>query len=178
MLANKVERILESIKTNIGTDFYNNIIADCGVPDMKATPGKQAKYVKKILDRINETHGEEAAEKVMKPCGYQCISASAIETAKKLYEKSSSIDNFLQLLNERHIGGGQLHIRDGKIIGVYNTCYCGLAKQAKDLSPVYCYCSTGWFEKLFSSVLGDSVKVEKIQSILDGSDKCIFEISY
>jgi len=177
-MANKVDRILESIKTTIGTDGYNSIVADCGVLDLNATPNKQAKYIKKVMDKIIETQGEEVAEKVMKPCGYQCISASIIEKAKKLYEKSGNIDGFLQLLNEQHIGGGHLHTKDGKIIGVYNTCYCGLAKQAKDMSPAYCYCSTGWFEKLFSSVLRSPVKVKKIQSILGGADKCIFEISF
>ena len=161
LMANKFDRILESIKTITGTDSYNSIIADCGVLDSKATPNKQAKYVKKIIDKINETQGEEAVEKIMKPCGYQCISDSIIDKAKKLYEKSSSIDDFLQLLNGQHIGGGQLHTKDGKIIGIYNTCYCGLAKNAKGMSPVYCYCSTGWFERLFSSIFGDSVKVKK-----------------
>lgn len=178
LLVYKVERIFESIKTSTGIDSYNSIVADCGVLDLKATPTEQARYVKVIVDRINENQGEEAAKKVMKPCGYQCISSSIIAEAKKLHEESGNIDDFLQLLNEQGIGGGQLHTRDGKIIGVYNTCYCDLANQAKDMSSVYCYCSAGWFEKLFSAILGDSVKVEKIQSILDGSDSCIFEISY
>ncbi|MBU5591448.1 hypothetical protein KQI89_06705 [Clostridium sp. MSJ-4] len=176
-MANKVDRILESIKTNTGIDGYNNIIAIYGVLDSKATPNKQAKYVKQIMDEIKENQGESVAEKVMKPCGYQCISSSVINKAKRLYKKSSNLDDFLQLLNEQHIGGGHLHTKDGSIIGMYSSCYCGLAKQAKDMSQIYCYCSAGWFEKLFSSVFGYSVKVRKVQSILDGSDKCIFEIT-
>lgn len=178
LLANRVDRILESIKTTTGIDNYNNIIKTCGVLTLKSTTKKQAKYVKEIMNEINKTQGEEAGEKILRPCGHQCISNSVIEKAKKLYQNSNSIDGFLQLLNEQRIGGGELHTKDGKIIGIYNACYCGIAKQAKDMSPVYCYCSAGWFEKLFSSILGDSVKVNKIQSILDGSDKCIFEISF
>ena len=178
LLDNNVDRILKSFKTNTGMDNYNNIIAECGVMDLNATPDKQAEYVNSLIKRLNETQGDEAAEKVMKPCGYQCISNSVIEKSKILYEESSNIDDFLQSLNEQQIGGGQLHTRNGKIIGVYDTCYCGLAKQTKDMSPVYCYCSAGWFEKLFSSILGDSVKVNIVQSILGGSDKCIFEISF
>lgn len=68
------------------------------------------------MDEIKENQGEAVAEKVMKPCGYQCISSSIIDKTKKLYEKSKNIDDFLQLLNEQHLGGGQLHINDGKII--------------------------------------------------------------
>lgn len=178
LLANRVNKILESIKITTGINSYNIIIKTCGVLALKSTTKKQAKYIKEIINEINKNQGEKTAEKIMKPCGHQCISKTMIEKAKKLYKKSNSIDNFLQLLNEQHIGGGELHTRDGKIIGIYNACYCGLAKQAKDMSPVYCYCSAGWFEKLFSSILGDSVKVNKIQSILGGADKCIFEISF
>ncbi|WIV12394.1 DUF6144 family protein [Proteiniborus sp. MB09-C3] len=176
-MANKVDRILESIKATTGIDSYNSIVSACGILDLKATPNKQAKYVKKVIEKVKENQGKDVIEKVMKPCGYQCISNSIIDKVKKLHEKSNDIDEFLHLLNEQHIGGGQLHTKDGKIIGVYSSCYCGLAKQSKDMSPAYCYCSAGWFEKLFSSILGDSVKVNKVQSILDGSDKCIFEIT-
>lgn len=171
----KVERIIDSIKANAGTHCLDNITALCGTPE-KSTPREQAMYVEKIMNGILELHDEALAEKVMKPCGHQCISNSVIDKAKKLYSASGSIDEFLSLLNEQHIGGGQLHTKDGKIIGVYNTCFCGLAKHAKNLSPVYCYCSAGWFERLFSSVLETPVKVTKMQSILDGSDKCLFEI--
>lgn len=178
LLANNIDRILKSVKTTIGLDSYNSIIAACGVLDFNTPPSKQAEYISTIIKRVNETQGEETAKKVMKPCGHQCLSNSVIERAKKLHEKSKDIDDFLQLLNEQQIGGGQLHTRDENIIGVYNTCYCDFPMHTKNMSPVYCYCSAGWFEKLFSSILGDSVNVNILQSILDGSDKCIFEISF
>lgn len=177
-MASKVDRILRNLQAVAGTASYDSIVAACGTLDPKATPSKQAKYAKEVVDKILETSGEDVAEQVMRPCGHECISNSVIETAKKLHSQCSGINEFLRLLNEEHIGGGQLHLEDGKITGVYNTCYCGLAKQAKGMSPVYCYCSAGWFERLFTSTLGDPVKVRKVQTILDGSDKCVFEISF
>lgn len=177
-MATKVDRILENIRATAGTASYNSIVAACGPLDPKTTPNKQAKYAKEVVDKILEISGEDVAKRVMRPCGHECISNSLVEKAKRLHSRASSTNDFLRLLNEEHIGGGQLHLKDGKIIGVYNTCYCGLAKQAKGMSSVYCYCSAGWFERLFSSTLGDSVKVSKVQSILNGSDKCIFEISF
>jgi predicted ArsR family transcriptional regulator len=177
-LPNKVGRILENVRAVLGPNSHNSIVAGLGQLSPGATPSKQAKYAKQLVDMIVASSGEDAAERVMRTCGHQCTSTSLVERARKLHSLSTSIDEFLRLLNEEHIGGGQLHLRDGKIIGVYNTCYCGLAKQAKDMSPVCCYCSAGWYERLFSSTLGDSVKVRKVQSILDGSDKCVFEISF
>jgi predicted hydrocarbon binding protein len=44
------------------------------------------------------------------------------------------------------------------------------------MSPVYCYCSAGWCERLFSSVFNRPVTVNKIDTILNGNDKCVFEV--
>jgi predicted hydrocarbon binding protein len=85
---------------------------------------------------------------------------------------------FLKFLNENHTGGGYLHIKNNKIIALYDRCYCGILKSAKDISPIYCECSAGWFEKLFSSVFEKEVDVKRIDTILNGADKCTFEISF
>lgn len=176
-MANKALRILESIRENTDAEVYDSMIKAYGVPEEKATPSKQFEYVKAMLCGLEHTCGAEATAKVMKPCGHQCISDGTIAKAKDVYKKAKNMDDFLNLLNERHIGGGKLHRKDGKIIGVYEKCYCGLPKYGKGMSPVYCNCSVGWFERLFSSVFEREVEVRKLQTILDGSDQCVFEIT-
>ena len=166
-MPDEVERILESIKTNAGTDVYKSIKERCGESDVKA-----------IIYELENTCGAEIVARVMKPCGYQCIPNSFITRAKSIYAEAESIEDFLSRLNETHIGGGKLHVKDGKLIGIYEQCYCSLAGKIKDLSPLYCHCSEGWYEKLFSSVLEKPVVAKKLRTILDGSDECIFEISY
>jgi predicted hydrocarbon binding protein len=79
-------------------------------------------------------------------------------------------------LNQNNIGGGLLRIVDNRIIGEYAHCYCGAAKNTKDMSPVYCECSAGWFEKLFSSVFEKPVEVVVKRTILQGDASCLFEI--
>ncbi len=166
-MSNRVERILESIKTNAGKDIFERVKNTFGETDVKA-----------ILAEIEKAFGAEGVARVMKPCGYQCISGNVIKRAKALYEASKNLDDFLRMMNEKRIGGGKLHIKDEKIIGIYERCYCGLVKAIKDLSPLYCNCSAGWYERLFSSVLGRPVDVKKVRTILDGSAECEFEISY
>jgi predicted hydrocarbon binding protein len=176
-MGNKALQILDSIKGNIGIEVYDRIIRSCGVLDEKPTPTKQSQYVKSILYELEKICGEEMVAKVMKPCGYHCISKSIVARAKEIYMKSENIDHFLRLLNEEHIGGGKLHLKEDKIIGVYEKCYCGLPKLVKKMPSAYCNCSVGWLECLFSSVFKKKVSAIKIQSILDGSDKCVFEVS-
>lgn len=49
-------------------------------------------------------------------------------------------------------------------------------KMIKAMPACYCECSAGWFEKLFSRVLGKEVCVNLKHTILDGRDECMFEV--
>lgn len=177
-MANKIERVLESINNELGNETYNNLVSKVSTIGDKPTPAKQGKYMKLLLDELCLNYGLEATKKVMRPCGYQCISNTVINTAKLLFEKSDNVEEFLRLLNEKHIGGGYLHMKDNKIIAIYEKCYCGIPKSAKDISTMYCECSAGWFEKLFSSVLKKEVDVKILETILNGADNCTFEITF
>lgn len=99
-LANKVDRILENVRAVLGPDSYNSIVAALGQLSPQATPSKQAKYAKAAIDMVVESSSEDAAERVMRTCGHQCISTSLIERAKKLHSLSTSIDEFLRLLRQ------------------------------------------------------------------------------
>lgn len=178
-MANRAERVLESIKNVCGNDIYDTIIAEFGKISEKPSPIKQARYIKCTLDEICETQGIDIAKKVMRPCGYCCISDKTIKTAKQLYKESNKdIPVFLELLNHQYIGGGSLYLKYDKIFGIYKKCYCGIPESVEDLQETYCECSAGWFEKLFSSVFEKSVEVKRIQTILSGNDQCLFEISF
>jgi predicted hydrocarbon binding protein len=176
-MSSRVERLLECVNENCGKIAYDELAGKIGVIEDKLTPAKQGKYIKILLDELLSNYGVEKTEKIMRPCGYQCISDQVIRKAKIMYKNSNSIEGFLCLLNDSHIGGGHLHIKDNNIIGIYDRCYCGIAKSTKNLSPIYCECSGGWFEKLFSSVFEKEVIVKRIDTILNGAENCTFEIS-
>ena len=163
----KIDRIYRNIHENVDSDVYETLRENCGETDILA-----------IMSELERTCEEEMIARIMKSCGRQCIPKSYISRAKSIFEKSGDIEDFLANLNEARIGGGRLHLRDGKIIGIYDQCYCGLVKKLKGLSPLYCYCSAGWYEQLFSSVFQKPVEVEKLATIPDGADHCEFEISY
>lgn len=83
----------------------------------------------------------------------------------------------MESLNEVHIGGGHLHLSDGKIIGIYKECYCNIPKQIEKLNKAYCECSAGWYTRLFSEVFGKNVTVRILDTIVNGATECVFEIS-
>lgn len=175
-MGNKIETILNNVKSCTDQRIYDHLMNDCGNIGDKPTPVRQAKYVVSLMDKLPQYCDRKEIAEIMQSCGYSCISNSTIEKAKKLYADSSDMNDFLLKLNQNHIGGGKLHIDGDKIIGIYERCYCGLAKNAKNLSSDYCNCSVGWFKKLFSSVLDKEIVVKKQKTILDGANECTFEI--
>ena len=166
-MPSKIDRIFRNIKENVGVDVYTAIRENCKDTDIKS-----------IVSEMDRACEKEKVVCIMKSCGKQCIPKSYVSRAISIYNESDGIEDFLHRLNPTRIGGGQLHLRDGKIIGIYDKCYCGLINKLKGLSPLYCYCSAGWYEQLFSSVFERPVEVKKIATIPDGADHCEFEIGF
>jgi len=175
-MSKRIDHLLENISAQIGVHASDEYAAGIGLQERKLTSVQEGKQMKAILDDIVEKHGEALARKTMRPCGYHCISDSAIQKAKAIYKDTVNLQEFLNELKRNHIGGGLLRIENDHIIGEYDHCYCGTTKHAKGMSPVYCECSAGWFEKLFSSVFEKPVEVVPKHTILQGDATCIFEI--
>lgn len=132
--------------------------------------------IKACLEILQNNQVEIAP--VMRQCN--CLSDTVIEKAKKSYTLANGdLSEYLCLLNEQHIGGGNLRMDEkGSIVGEYSHCYCGIPKATKNMPSCYCECSAGLFEKLFSNVFDHCVQVKIIHTILDGASECIFEINH
>ena len=168
---NKAKRVLD----NMETKNASAICSELGMIDEKATPLKQAKYINEILNSAENMN--ICMTDTMRKCGGCCLSASLIVKAKKLYSKAQNVAELLDLLNREHIGGGNLHISEGKIIGIYKECYCNIPKQIEKMNKGYCECSAGWYTRLFSEVFEKNVTVKIVDTIVNGAVECTFEIS-
>lgn len=173
-MGNKADNFFEIVK-NSCSEIVCAQTDELFVGVEKASPAKQGKFIKACLEVLQNNQID--IKKIMRPCN--CLTDSVIAKAKKSYALANGdISEFLCLLNEQHIGGGQLRLDDsGKIIGVYSHCYCGIPKVTKNMPSCYCECSAGWFEKLFSNIFERNVQVKIIHTILSGAIECVFEIS-
>ncbi|MDD6036320.1 MAG: DUF6144 family protein [Lachnospiraceae bacterium] len=168
---NKARRVVE----NMEIENVSVICSELGMIAENATPLKQAKYINEILNTAENMN--ICMVETMRKCGGCCLSANLIEQAKKLHNNANNITEFLDSLNEKHIGGGNLHISEGKIIGIYKECYCNIPKQIEKINKGYCECSAGWYTKLFSEVFEKKVTVKILDTIVNGAMECRFEIS-
>lgn len=174
-MTNKAQRILAEAKKQLGGGACEAIVGEIGaLPDSPSTAA-QGHYAAALLEALAKSHpGAEAA--VMRPCGQRCFSG-ARGKVKELYAQSINLPDFLARLNEQGIGGGELRVEGGDVVGVYRKCYCGLVREAKGALPAsYCHCSAGWFEGLFSAALNRPVQVDIAETILGGAEACTFVI--
>lgn len=168
---NKAQRILD----HLSREDAAAIGSELGTIDAQATPLKQARYIRDMLNAAERMRIDMTEP--MRQCGGCCLSANAVKTARKLYAKSGSVAAFLELLNEADIGGRHLRLSGNSIIAVYKTCLCNIPKKVEHLSKSYCECSAGWYRRLFSEAFDKQVSVKIVDTIVNGAAECTFEIS-
>lgn len=170
------ERMVDSAKVQLSEQEYEQTIEAVGEYTKRTGAGDQAEYINDFMDHTTTQYGEEAATKVLRACGYNCINEGIINTAKQCYEEAKDMNEFLDKLNQKGIGGGHLHFEGKHIIATYDQCYCTIGGQKDKLPGCYCQCSCGWFEKLFVEVVKKPVNVDIKESFILGQQQCTFDI--
>lgn len=61
-------------------------------------------------------------------------------------------------------------------------CHCSfvhpyLEEIPSQLSPTFCFCGAGWYRRLWEGILGQSVKIEHVETLLRGNDQCTLTIT-
>jgi predicted hydrocarbon binding protein len=172
----KVERFVGCLKPYAGQDEITRLIEGCGEFHPSNPPNK-AKFAKCLMDNFEKRFPEEVRAKVMEDCGRSCIGYTTIERARRIKRNSKTLDDLVNGLNERHIVGGKISLENNKIYAVYNRCYCSMVNKTKErFSSTYCNCGRGWFLELFEKIFERPVKVDLVESIIQGAKTCKFAI--
>ncbi len=63
----------------------------------------------------------------------------------------------------------------------YHYCHCPWVREALktgdiEISPMFCYCSAGYYKQQWDAILDQPVKVEVLETILNGDNKCKFAV--
>jgi predicted hydrocarbon binding protein len=132
------------------------------------------KWIKSLVQSLDENVDEETRTKILERCGRNCISRNMIARTKKIRTNSKDIGEFLVKLskNWKHLklDGNEIHVE-------YEKCYCPLVRDYHENLPVtFCNCSRGWLKELFESALEKPVKVKLEKSIKRGDNICRFRV--
>jgi predicted hydrocarbon binding protein len=171
------DRFVRCLAVQIGEKKASMFMKSCGFIPASSNPDEKAKFAKCLMDNFEKQFPADIRTKVLENCGRGCIGATIIEKARRVKKRARDLDKFVAGLNQQHIGGGKLRHEQAKIYVEYERCYCGMVSKTKEkFSSTYCNCSRGWLLELFEQVFEKPVKVELLQSAIQGAANCKFVI--
>jgi len=151
----------------------SKLIEGCGKIDSSSSPLKKAEFAKCLMDNFERQFPENVRIKVMENCGRRCIGASTIKKAKGIKGNAKNLVELIDGLNKQHIGGGRLRLENNKINVEYGKCYCGMVSKTKErFSSTYCNCSRGYLQELFEQIFEKPIKVDLVESAIQGAKSC------
>ncbi|MDR2728642.1 MAG: hypothetical protein LBB56_05870 [Chitinispirillales bacterium] len=136
------------------------------------------KYWFNGFERFLQKLDDKDRENILRECGKSCSDSYTKQIYIDEYKTSRSISDFLCKLKNKFPEIDFNVIKENEIIELtYNFCACDLVKNEYINNPLLCECSRQSLIYNWESVLGqDKIKVELLQSILDGSSCCKFII--
>lgn len=135
-------------------------------------------WILTLLLNIDENTSDEECLKIMKPCAMAHY--NYLEMDKVLAPYVGDIEKFTQFISEKWDWKIDYNQESGVIIADENKsqCVCPMVNKEKGVrSSILCYCSEGFAEKMFSTVVGHPVTARVISSIHRGNDRCKYEIA-
>lgn len=135
-------------------------------------------WISTLLLNIDENAGDEECRKIMKPCAMAHY--NFLEMDKVLTPYVGDMEKFIQFINNEWSWKIDYNKEAGVIVADENKsyCVCPMVDKEKGVrSSILCFCSEGFAEKMFSTVVGHSVKARVVSSIHKGNDRCKYEIT-
>lgn len=174
----QIGRIIKIMISEVGLSTAGQVMKGVDKFDQLDRSAK-ADYIREMVKRMKQIIGVRKTWKILVSCGRMCCGVTTRKVARKTIQESKSLQDFINRLNKRHIGGGRLKLQDANTItGGYDRCYCGMVSKTRTpfLDLTYCHCSTGWYKQLFETALERPVKVKILKSIISGAKTCKFVI--
>lgn len=156
---------------------------------------EKANWVKQALDKLDRlVPDKDKRYDIMTNCSCECAD-HLIVNFKNEYKKNNDIDNLLDKMYKnpfyvrpRRAGNIIYFVKvacnkeeyDNAVTPEekrYHYCHCDYIKAADlPISPTHCFCSAGWYKRIWEGILERPIKVEMVKSIMQGDDKCEFAV--
>jgi len=134
-------------------------------------------WIRGVVIGLSEVD-EETARRVLKKCGEAC--AQSWLNSYGYDPASYDLDSWIKLLNELDPGVRDVKRRGDSVLYElrHGRCVCPLvSERIVELTPKLCSaCSTNFFGYIFKKVAKRPVRVEVMESLATGADKCAFQI--
>ncbi|MDD4292196.1 MAG: DUF6144 family protein [Clostridia bacterium] len=166
-------RLYESVSKVCGEQKADAILSE--LPLYKSpTESKRRLWACASCAKLHEHFDNETVAAIRKGCHCK-PSPDSVKELKKCFKESETIEQFVQKAN---VFGAYFSADNDSILLTYPKCYCPFLKDVKGSLPTdWCMCSLGYAEELFASVTGKTVRTELLESVIQGSSRCVIRIT-
>ena len=139
-------------------------------------------WIGDLLDGINISQNRETCIELLKNCGANCAKRQVLPKMAEMKNKLFKLNdpNKIAEIISQHTGAECNPVNSGFIV-TYNRgkgCDCSLVNNGYVSSPVFCNCTLGFHEMLWSTVFERPVAVELIETFLKGGSSCSQKIIF
>ena len=142
----------------------------------KFSKGFLAGWIKTLLESMDKHLDDDTKKKILNETGSYCAQQHITEILLDMHKQSKDFDDFLAKVNKQLKGTSWTKVNDSTLIVTYSKCYCPMIELGMYRTPIQCNCSIGWLKKNLEAVLGKTVEVELVQSVLRNGNQCEFKV--
>lgn len=135
-------------------------------------------WISTLLLSIDDHEDEAACRKIMKRCAQTHFNHLQMDVLLKEYK--GDLSRFITFIEQKWGWKIDYQQKAGVLLADENKnyCVCPMVNKEKGVkSSILCYCSEGFAELMFSTVIGHKVKASVISSIHRGDSRCIYRIT-
>lgn len=199
----RLEKLAENLERLAGEAVCQAVMAGSERYPLCSFPERAAWY-KQAMERLDSLVSDEDTRRdIMITVGDQ-FPRPRIQAMRDLYQRTGDLDGLLAVMRaDRTLGETSWYeapTREGNVIYVTKDpvlpeeyqkastpnekraayCHCRVLAEAiragMTMSRTYCYCGAGWYKQLWEGILGEPVRVDVLESVLQGGERCSFAI--
>ncbi|MHA2020201.1 MAG: GyrI-like domain-containing protein [Candidatus Thorarchaeota archaeon] len=188
-------RFKARVKEVLGEDRGSKVLQGAEKINPFSPASERSGWVMKAIERLDELADEDQKCAVISKCAHD-RPLEDIQRFKEIFQESQDIDKVLEVYGE-DLPWLEKPYREGRILYtskppanreaydkavtqeelIKAACFCPIVKAALEKMPrTFCYCGAGWAEQLWSEVVGLSVKVDIVETVVDGGRMCKFAV--
>ncbi|ABX40571.1 DUF6144 family protein [Lachnoclostridium phytofermentans] len=169
----RVKRLYDSIEKHVGKEKADTLLTKITLPK-SASPQKRFEWACNVCTLLEENFDEDTICEIRMDC---CCKPSMLhmKKLKELYSKSESLPGYANLASNET--PAKFWAEGSVLYMSYPECYCSDVKHTKGtMSKTWCLCTLGYTKYMYEYIFGCAVKVELLESVKLGNNRCVIRI--
>ena len=191
------ERFSESLRRYAGETVMEQVMEGAEALDNLEDPRRRAVWIQGAMARLEAlVPTENTRREIMAGAG--CVfPQERIDQMRAEYQRVGDVDALLEIMRrdpDRYYAqperrGNAVYVAkkpfDAEAFAKAATqeekrrayCHCPLVRDVDaDIPPLFCYCGSGWYKRLWQGILERPVEVTTERCLWDGDEECLFEV--